>query len=151
MLICSFDSGSRYRLVAGRSESQTALAGAVGEGRDAAVEAVPAAIEDAGLDTRLLRALGEQLAGPLRPLRGVELAQVVLGPARLRRSCGHGRRRSAGRRARGWSGTRPAAGAPRCRGSSPGRGGGGAAFSAVVLTAIAYARLPTLRRTCSSA
>src|SRR4029079_2936919 len=47
------------------SEGQAALTGGVGQGRDAAVVLVAAAVEDHGLDARALRPLGHQLADPL--------------------------------------------------------------------------------------
>jgi hypothetical protein len=46
----------------GRSEGQAALAGGVGEGRDAAVVLVAGPVEHDGLDTRGLGALGDELA-----------------------------------------------------------------------------------------
>src|SRR4051795_2785942 len=62
------------------SELQTPLAGALGDRRDAAMEAVSAPVEDAGLHTRGLAALGEQRADALGLLHGAELAKLVLGP-----------------------------------------------------------------------
>src|SRR5215475_2803558 len=62
------------------SEAQASLAGALGEGADAAVVLVAAAVEDAGLDSRRLRPLGQQFPGPLRLVGGAHLAQVRLGP-----------------------------------------------------------------------
>src|SRR3954470_20733702 len=59
---------------------QAALAGAVGEGLDAAVVLVAAAIEHRGLDARGLRALGQQLAGGGGLLHRLEGAQVALRP-----------------------------------------------------------------------
>ena len=44
------------------------------------MEAVAAAVEDAGLDAGRLGALGEQLADPLGLLRAGQLAKLVLGP-----------------------------------------------------------------------
>src|SRR3954464_618550 len=71
------------RVVRGyRSELKARLTGAVGEGLDAAVEAVAAAIEHAGLGTRLLGALGEQLAGALGLVHAGEALQVLLRPVR---------------------------------------------------------------------
>src|SRR6476619_3781562 len=64
----------------GPSEAQAPLSGALRDRGDAAVEAIAAAVEDAGLDPGLLRALGEQLAGALRLLHRTELPQVGLGP-----------------------------------------------------------------------
>src|SRR5687767_4389228 len=62
------------------SELQAALAGALGERGDAAVEAVTAAVEDAARDARRLRPLGEELADALGLVGARELSQVVLGP-----------------------------------------------------------------------
>src|SRR3954467_10853950 len=62
------------------SELQTPLASALGDRRDAPVEAIAAAIEDARLDTGGLGALGEQLPGALGLLHRAELAELVLGP-----------------------------------------------------------------------
>src|SRR3954452_12552878 len=62
------------------SELQAPLASALGDRRDAPVEAITAAIEDACLDTGGLGALGEQLPGALGLLHGAELAELVLGP-----------------------------------------------------------------------
>src|ERR687887_2478972 len=62
------------------SELKTPFTGALGDGRDAAVEAVATAVEDARLDASRLGALGKQLAGSLRLLHRVELAKVRLGP-----------------------------------------------------------------------
>src|SRR4051794_14571975 len=66
------------------SELQAALAGALGEVGDLPVVAVAAAIEHAALDAGGLAALGEEGSGTLRALGGVQLADLVLGPARLR-------------------------------------------------------------------
>src|SRR3954453_8528995 len=62
------------------SEFQAALAGALSDRGDTAVEAVPASVEDAGFDAGGLGPLGEQLPGVLRLLHRVELAQLGLGP-----------------------------------------------------------------------
>src|SRR4051794_13797957 len=64
------------------SEIQTPFAGALGDRRDTSVEAIAAAVEDAGLDPRSLAALGEQLTRSLRLLHRVELAELILGPGR---------------------------------------------------------------------
>ena len=63
----------------GRRFSFTALV-AVGERLDPAVVAVAAAIEDHALDSGRLRALGDQLAGPLGLVHRLELLEVALGP-----------------------------------------------------------------------
>ena len=52
-----------------RSERQPALAGAVGQGRDAAVVLVAGSVEDDSLDTGPLGALGDQLADLAWPWR----------------------------------------------------------------------------------
>src|SRR3954451_7453597 len=62
------------------SELQAPLAGALGDRRDASMEAVSAPVEDAGLHTRGLAALRQQLADALGLLHRVELAELVLGP-----------------------------------------------------------------------
>src|SRR3954453_11622491 len=62
------------------SELQASLAGALGDRRDAAVEAISAPVEDAGLHPGGLGALGEQLPGALGLLHRAELAELVLGP-----------------------------------------------------------------------
>src|SRR3954468_5564615 len=62
-------------------ETQAALAGALGEGLDAAVVLVSAAVEDRGLDAGRLGALGQRLAGLLRLVERLEGAQVALRPA----------------------------------------------------------------------
>src|SRR4051812_9347491 len=70
-------------LLSGQSptlESQAGFASALGERADAAVVAVAAAIEDAGVDSGVLGALGEQLARLLRLLGRLQLAQVALDP-----------------------------------------------------------------------
>src|SRR3954447_7386048 len=64
------------------SELEAPLAGALGNRRHTAVEAIAAAVENAGLDPRALGALGEQLPGALRLLHRVELAKLRLGPGR---------------------------------------------------------------------
>src|SRR3954468_22431470 len=69
------------QMVAAISEVQAALAGALGEGLDAAVVLVAAAIEHGGLDAGGLRALGEQLAGLAGLLHRLEAAQVGFDPA----------------------------------------------------------------------
>src|SRR5215218_5745848 len=61
-------------------DGQAALAGAVREGRDAAVVLVAAAVEHGGLDAGGLRTLGQQLAGLRGLLHRLERAQVGLGP-----------------------------------------------------------------------
>src|SRR3954452_11069134 len=63
------------------SETQAALAGALGEGLDAAVVLVSAAVEDRGFDAGRLGALGQRLAGLLRLVERLEGAQVALRPA----------------------------------------------------------------------
>src|SRR4051812_20872627 len=63
-----------------RLEDQAALAGALGQGLDAAVVLVAAAVEHHGLDARGLRALGQQLAGGRGLLHRLERAQVALRP-----------------------------------------------------------------------
>src|SRR3990170_7465399 len=68
------------RLKVAESELQPALTGALGEGLDAAVIAIPAAVEDAGLDARIGRARGEHAARLLRLLHRVQPAQIALGP-----------------------------------------------------------------------
>src|SRR5882757_7436812 len=70
------------------SEPEAPLAGALGDRRDPPVEAVSAAVEDAGLDARGLAPLGEQLPDALRLLHRIELAELVFGP-------GDGRERAA--------------------------------------------------------
>src|SRR5918992_3063254 len=70
-------------------EAEPALASAFRERPDAAVVLVAAAVEHGALDAGALRALGEQLAGPLRLLHRLQGAQVGLGPA-------DGRQRAAG-------------------------------------------------------
>src|SRR3954468_8071644 len=62
------------------SELQASLAGALGDRRDAAVEAISAPVEDAGLHPGGLGALGEQLPGALGLLHRAELAELILGP-----------------------------------------------------------------------
>src|SRR5829696_7821131 len=62
------------------SELEAPVAGALGDRRDAPVEAVAATVEDTGLDAGALRALGQQLADALRLLHRVELSEVGLGP-----------------------------------------------------------------------
>src|SRR5215212_580880 len=70
------------------SQGQPTLTGAVGDGGDAAVVLVAAAVEDDRVDARLAGALGDELADPagLGGLVGLEGAQVGL----------HGRRRRQG-------------------------------------------------------
>src|SRR3954454_19381623 len=68
------------------SEAQASLSRPFGNRRDAAMEAVSPAVEDAGLHSGLLGPLGEQLAHPLGLLHRAELAEVGLGP----RDRGHG-------------------------------------------------------------
>src|SRR3954453_6532403 len=63
-----------------RLEDQAALAGALGQGLDAAVELIAAAVEHRGLHARGLRALGQQLAGGRGLLHRLQRAQVALGP-----------------------------------------------------------------------
>src|SRR5919205_592181 len=70
-------------------ESQAALAGALGEGLDAAVVLVAAAVEHRGVDAGGLGTLGEQAARVGRLLHGLERPQVGLRPA-------DGRQRAAG-------------------------------------------------------
>src|SRR5918996_3015490 len=65
-------------------DGQPALADALGEGLDAAVVLVAAAVEHGALDAGGLRALGEQLAGAARLLQRLELAQLALGPGDCR-------------------------------------------------------------------
>src|SRR5437764_9612421 len=62
------------------SELQARLAGAVGQGLHAAVEAVAAAIEHAGLRAGLLGALREQLASALGLVHAGEALEVLLRP-----------------------------------------------------------------------
>src|SRR3954471_7566081 len=64
----------------GESERQPALAGAVGEGRDAAVVLVAGAVEDHAVDTGGLGTLGDDFAdlAGLRRLVTLERAQVCL-------------------------------------------------------------------------
>src|SRR3954464_13903539 len=71
------------------SELQASLAGALGDRRDAAVEAISAPVEDAGLDAGGLGALGEQLSCALGLVHRSELAELVLGP-RSRCHCAAG-------------------------------------------------------------
>src|SRR5919201_508608 len=71
------------------SELQAPLAGALGDGGDAPVEAVAGTVEDAGFDPGGLGSLGDQLPGALGLLHRVELAQLGLRP-------GDGRDRAAG-------------------------------------------------------
>src|SRR5919204_1760637 len=59
-------------------EAQPALTGSVGQGLDAAVVLVAAAVEHGGLDAGGLGALGQQLAGPLGLLHRLQRAQVGL-------------------------------------------------------------------------
>ena len=59
---------------------QAALAGALGQGLDAAVVLVAAAIEHDGLDAGGLRALGQQRTRALGLLERLERAQLGLGP-----------------------------------------------------------------------
>src|SRR5919201_2557278 len=66
------------------SQLQPALAGTLGERPDAAVVAIAAAIEDARLDARLLRPLGEDLPSALGLLDRLERAQLGLGPGHRR-------------------------------------------------------------------
>src|ERR1700754_2376806 len=47
------------------SELEAPFSGALGDCRDASVEAIAAAVEDAGLDARRLGALGQKLPGAL--------------------------------------------------------------------------------------
>ena len=61
-------------------EVQAALAGGVGEGLDAAVVLVAAAVEDRGLDAGGLGALGEQRADAGGLLHLGEALEVALGP-----------------------------------------------------------------------
>src|SRR5919108_5929594 len=61
-------------------EGKPALAGARGQGLDAAVIAVAAAVEDGRLDAGGLRPLGDQRAGTSGLLHRLEAAQVRLGP-----------------------------------------------------------------------
>src|SRR4051812_6648685 len=63
-----------------RLEDQAALAGALGQGLDAAVELVAAAVEHDGLDAGGLRAVGQQLARRGGLLHRLERAQVGLDP-----------------------------------------------------------------------
>src|SRR3954464_10148680 len=70
-------------------DGESALADALGEGLDAAVVLVAAAVEHRALDAGGLRALGEQLPGLGRLLARLERAQVGLGPV-------DGRQRAAG-------------------------------------------------------
>src|SRR6202050_292465 len=65
----------------GASESEPALASAVGERLDAPVVLVSAAVENRARDPGRDRPLGEQPAGPLRLLHRSEPAQIGLGPA----------------------------------------------------------------------
>src|SRR3954447_5191726 len=62
------------------SEPKTPLAGALGDCRDASVEAVSAAVEDAGLDAGGLTPLGEQLPDALGLLHRFQLAELGFGP-----------------------------------------------------------------------
>src|SRR3954452_18382138 len=62
------------------SELQAPLASALGDRRDAPVEAVAASVEYAGLDPARLGALGDQLPGTFGLLHRVELAGLGLRP-----------------------------------------------------------------------
>src|SRR5437763_6956750 len=64
-----------------RSEAQPALSRPFGQGLDAAVVPVAAAVEDAGLDARLLRPLRQELARALGLLGRAQAAQLRLDPA----------------------------------------------------------------------
>src|SRR3954451_15712259 len=77
----SFESSGQMVVVTAISETQAALAGALGEGLDAAVVLVSAAVEDRGLDAGRLGTLGQHLAGLLRLVERLEGAQVALRPA----------------------------------------------------------------------
>src|SRR3954447_17725119 len=70
-------------------EPQAALAGALGQGLDAAVVLVSAAIEHGAVDAGGLGALGDEGTGTARLLHPAERAQLVLGPV-------DGRQRAAG-------------------------------------------------------
>src|SRR6187200_2452785 len=63
-----------------RLEGQSGLAGALGEGLDAAVVLVAAAVEHRGLDAGGLGALGQDGAGLVGLLHALERAQLGLGP-----------------------------------------------------------------------
>src|SRR3954451_206667 len=63
------------------SYGQSSFAGALGEGLDATVELVAAAVEDGARDAGLPGALGEQLAGLAGLLHRRLVAQRRLGPA----------------------------------------------------------------------
>src|SRR5947207_12961336 len=63
---------------------QAGLARALGQRLDAAVVAVPAAVEDRALDARRLGPLGEQRADARRLLEALEVAHAGLGPLRGR-------------------------------------------------------------------
>src|SRR5579884_3554130 len=78
---------SRPRVAA--SEPQPALTGSVGEGLDASVVLVAAAVEHGAVDARRLRPLGDQLADAARLVHPAQGPQLRLGPAR-------GRERAAG-------------------------------------------------------
>src|SRR3954454_13930828 len=77
----SFEVSGQMVVAGAISETQAALAGALGEGLDAAVVLVSAAVEDRGLDAGRLGALGQRLAGLLRLVERLEGAQVALRPA----------------------------------------------------------------------
>src|SRR5918999_1232676 len=67
-----------------RSKPETAFPSAVGQRPHAPVVAVAATVEHARLDTRLLRALGDELARLLRLLHGLQLLELRLGPGHRR-------------------------------------------------------------------
>src|SRR5262245_29067165 len=62
------------------SEAQASLARPLGEGADAAVVLVAAAVEHAGLDPGLLRPAGQKFARLFGLVGGAEHAQLGLGP-----------------------------------------------------------------------
>src|SRR3954454_24285602 len=66
--------------VANSLEAEPSLPGAFRQQADLAVVAVAAAVEHAGLHAGVLGPLGQQLAGLLGLLLGVELAEIRLGP-----------------------------------------------------------------------
>src|SRR5262245_57973276 len=154
------------------SEPQARLAGALGERPDAAMEAVAAAVEDAGLDPRRLRPLCEGLAGALCLLGRRQLAELGLGPGNrgergaavivdeLREHAAVGAEHGQARSLCGAAdlGPHPAPAAESllrfrqnshrpCLGS-PTADAEGSMSAELVMS---YARFPTLRRTCSPA
>src|SRR3954454_19851598 len=70
----------RFLRVEDELEGQAALAGTLGQGLDAAVVLVAAAVEHRGLDAGGLRALGEQRAHAGRLLHALERLELGLRP-----------------------------------------------------------------------